>query len=61
IAETFVMLNSRERTFQGTSPSMSMWTVGVKKELWDKTASIGLNITNPFWEKHPFQKRGIHS
>src|SRR5690606_19763032 len=55
IAETFVMLNSQKRTFQGTSPSMSMWTVGVKKELWDKTASIGLNITNPFWENTHFK------
>src|SRR5699024_8996858 len=54
IVESFLMLNSSRRTFQGTSPSMSMWTIGVKKELWDKTASIGVNITDPFWENTYF-------
>ncbi|HUH34815.1 MAG TPA: TonB-dependent receptor [Moheibacter sp.] len=55
IAESFFMLNSPKRTFQGTSPSFSMWTLGVKKELWDKKATIGLSVTDPFTENTKFK------
>jgi outer membrane receptor protein involved in Fe transport len=53
-AESFVILNSPKRTIQGTTPSFSLWIMGVKKTFWDKKASIGLNTFDPFQEDKAF-------
>lgn len=55
IAETFLMISSPKRTFQGTSPSFSMWTIGMKKEIIDKKATIGFSVTDPFSENKFFK------
>ncbi|MBW4888865.1 TonB-dependent receptor [Mucilaginibacter sp. HMF5004] len=53
-AESFVILNSSRRTIQGETPSFSLWIVGLKKEFWNKQASVGVNTFDPFKENKAF-------
>lgn len=48
IAEVFAVENSPRRTIQGTNPSFSLLGAGVKKQLFNKKASIGINTLEPF-------------
>ena len=52
--ESFMILNSPRRTIQGTNPSFGLWIIGVKKQFWDKKASLGLNTFDPFQKYKPF-------
>jgi len=47
-AEVFGNYRSSQRTIQGTSPAFSFYNFAVRKQLWKKTASIGLTAANPF-------------
>ncbi|WP_295653615.1 outer membrane beta-barrel family protein [uncultured Mucilaginibacter sp.] len=53
-AESFVILNSPKHSIQGVTPSFSLWIVGLKKEFWNKQASLGLNTFDPFTENKAF-------
>ena len=48
IAEFFAVENSPRYTIQGHSPSFSILGFGVRKQLFNKKASIGLNTLEPF-------------
>lgn len=46
--EIWGVLNSPRRTFQGKTDKMYFYGAAVKKEIWNKKATIGLNVLNPF-------------
>jgi ferric enterobactin receptor len=47
-AEIFGNYNSSQRTIQGTRPAFSFYNMAVRKQFWNKKASIGLTATDPF-------------
>ena len=48
MAEAFGNYNSSSRTLQGTRPQFFFYTMAVRKQFWDKKASIGLVANNAF-------------
>lgn len=56
VAEAFMIQNSRRRTLQGVNPAFNLMVFGVKKQFWNKTASLGLNVTSPFRDGLKFKQ-----
>lgn len=48
IGEAFVNYNSSQRTIQGNRPVFAFYNIAVRKQFWNKKASIGLTTTDPF-------------
>jgi outer membrane receptor for ferrienterochelin and colicin len=46
--EIWGVINSPRRTFQGKTDAMYFYGGALKKEIWKKKATIGLNVLNPF-------------
>ncbi len=46
--EGFAFGRSRQLTIQGTIPTFSMMSFGIKKDLFNKRGSIGMNVIEPF-------------
>lgn len=48
VAEVFLNYHSSQKTIQGTRPVFAFYNLAVRKQFWNKRASIGLTATDPF-------------
>lgn len=48
LAEVFGNYNSQQRNFRSTRPSVFNYSLAIRKQFWNKNASIGLTAANPF-------------
>jgi ferric enterobactin receptor len=49
-AEMFGNYNSSQKNIQGTRPAFFFYNVAVRKQFWNKNASLGFTTANPFGE-----------
>lgn len=54
IIDLFGFYRARRQTLQGTTPSFSIMSMGIRKELWEKKGSIGLRLVEPFFANKEF-------
>lgn len=47
-AEFFINYRSSQRTIQGTNPGFVFYNFAVRRQFWNKKASIGITAANPF-------------
>lgn len=47
-AEVFGNYQSKQKNLQGTRPAFGFYTLAVRKQFWNKMASIGITAANPF-------------
>ena len=60
IAEAYLVESSPKRTIQGENPGFSMYALGVRKQIMNKKASIGINTVEPF-SKYKYFNQNISS
>ncbi|MEO5581195.1 MAG: TonB-dependent receptor, partial [Saprospiraceae bacterium] len=54
-ADLFGIFNSPQRSLQGTTPSFSMYSIGLKKEILNKKGTVGFNTVTPFTKYRAFK------
>lgn len=54
IIDMFGFYRARRQTLQGFNPSFSIFSMGIKKPIWDDKGSIGIRIVEPFFENKVF-------
>lgn len=54
VIDMFGFYRGRRQTIQGFNPSFSMFSLGIRKNIWGKRGSIGVRIVEPFFENKTF-------
>ncbi len=54
VIDMFGFFRGRRQTIQGFNPSFSIFSMGVRKNIWEKRGSIGIRIVEPFFENKSF-------
>ena len=54
-ADLFGIFNSPRRSLQGTTPSFSMYSIGLKKDILNKKGTVGFNTVTPFTKYRAFK------
>ena len=54
-ADLFGIFNSPRRSLQGTNPSFSMYSIGLRKDILKKKGTIGFNTVTPFTKYRNFE------
>lgn len=54
VIDVFGFYRAPRQTLQGTYPSFSFMVMGVRKQIWEKRASIGLRVVEPFFANKEF-------
>lgn len=57
VIEMFGFYNSPRQTLQGSRAAFSMFSIGAKKEIWDKRGSIGVSAFQPFTRTLSFPQK----
>ncbi len=55
VVETFMIINSPRRTFQGKNPAFNMWVMSFNKQFLNKKMKVGVNVIDPFNESKHFK------
>lgn len=55
IIDVFGFYRAPRQTLQGFNPSFTLMSMGFRKDIWDKKASIGVRIVEPFFEFKRFE------
>ncbi|MEL7003878.1 MAG: TonB-dependent receptor, partial [Bacteroidota bacterium] len=54
IIDMFGFYRARRQTLQGFNPSFSIFSMGIRKPIWNDKGSIGIRIVEPFFENKSF-------
>lgn len=54
VIDMFGFYRAPRQTLQGVNPSFSIFSMGIRKQIWEKRGSIGLRIVEPFFPDKSF-------